>query len=159
MRRMHGWAFSGTRARGRRPGRTWKTVSLVGAIRLGCKPRLMTHKGSINGRVFLRFVSRYLVPWLKHGDIVVMDNLNSHKMKAVRSAIESTGAVPVYLPTYSPELNPIELWWADLKRELRRLAIDGEEQLRRAVRRLRASLPIDKIDAWFRCSLDEAHLN
>ena len=119
----------------------------------------MTHRGSINGKVFLRFVRRYLVPWLKPGDVVVMDNLNSHKMIAVRSAIEAAGAVPVYLPTYSPELNPIELWWADLKRQLRRLAIDSEEQLRRAVRRLRAALPPAKIDAWFRSCLQEAHLN
>lgn len=144
---------------GRRPGRSWKTVSLLGAIRLGEKPRLMTHRGSINGRIFLRFVRRYLVPWLRRGDVVVMDNLNSHKMKAVRAAIEAVRAVPVYLPTYSPELNPIELWWADMKRVLRKLAIDVEADLRRAARRLRARLPIAKISAWFRYSLRQAHLN
>jgi transposase len=119
----------------------------------------MTHRGSIDGRTFLRFVRKYLVPWLRRGDVVVMDNLNSHKMKAVRAAIEGAGATPVYLPTYSPELNPIELWWADMKRALRKLAIDVEADLRHAARRLRARLPTAKIAAWFRYSLRQAHLN
>jgi transposase len=159
MRRERGWALRGNRVVGRRPGRSWKTVSLVGAIRLGAKPRLMTHRGSVDGKVFLRFVRKYLVPWLKPGDIVVMDNLNSHKMKAVRAAIEAAGAMPVYLPTYSPELNPIELWWGDMKRHLRRLALDLEADLRKAARRLRARLPVQKIEGWFRFSLGRAQLN
>ena len=159
MRREHAWSRRGERVIGRRPGRSWKTVSLLGAIRLGHKPRLMTHRGSIGGRTFLYFVRRYLVPWLRPGDVVVMDNLNSHKMRAVRSAIAQAGATPVYLPTYSPELNPIELWWADMKRALRKLAIDVEADLRRAARRLRARLPTSKIAAWFRHSFAQAHLN
>ena len=159
MRREHAWSPRGERVVGRRPGRSWKTVSLLGAIRLGEKPRLMTHRGSINGATFLRFVRKYLVPWLRPGDVVVMDNLNSHKMKSVREAIEAAGAVPVYLPTYSPELNPIELWWADMKRALRKLAIDIESELRRAARQQRARLPLEKIANWFGHSLREAQLN
>lgn len=159
MRREYGRAVRGMRVIGRRPGRSWKTVSLLGAIRLGEKPRLMTHRGSINGRTFLRFVRLYLVPWLKPGDVVVMDNLSTHKMVAVRAAIEAAGATPVYLPTYSPELNPIELWWCDMKRTLRTLALDAEADLRRAARRLRARLPVEKIAAWFRFSLRQAQVN
>lgn len=159
MRREYAWSTRGKRVAGTRPGRSWKTISLLGAIRLGRKPRLMTHRGSIDGRTFLHFVRKYLVPWLHPGDVVVMDNLNSHKMRAVRQAIENARATPVYLPTYSPELNPIELWWADMKRALRKLSIDIEADLRRAARRLRARLPSAKIDAWFRHSLREAQLN
>ena len=118
----------------------------------------MTHRGSVNGAVFLRYVKRCLVPWLRRGDVVIMDNLNFHKMKMVRKAIESVGATPIYLPTYSPELNPIEMWWADMKRALRKLAINDEVQLRRAARRLRAALPIAKIAAWFRKARREAHI-
>lgn len=153
MRREHGWSLRGTRVAGKRPFRSWKTLSLVGAIRLGSKPLLMTHHGSIDGAVFLRFVRKRLCPWLRRGDVVVMDNLNSHKMKAVRAAIESVGAIPVYLPTYSPELNPIELWWADLKRFLRRLGLDTVEALASAVRKLRANVPHHKIAGWFRRAL------
>jgi transposase len=159
MRREYGWALRGERAHGSRPFRSWKTLSLIGAIRLGRRPKLMTHHGPVNGRVFLRFVKQRLVPWLRRGDVVVMDNLNMHKMSAVRDAIESIGASAVYLPTYSPELNPIELWWADLKRQLRTLGINVQEQLARAVRRLRASLPIEKIAAWFRFSMAHAQFN
>jgi transposase len=132
---------------------------VVGAIRLGRRPCLMTHNGPINGRVFLRFVKRRLVPWLRRGDVVIMDNLNIHKMLGVRRAIEAIGAHPVYLPTYSPELNPIELWWPDLKRQLRTLGIAVLDRLARAVRKLRASVPLAKIASWFRFSLRNAQLN
>lgn len=118
----------------------------------------MTHRGSVNGAVFLRYVKRCLVPWLRRRDIVIMDNLNFHKMKVVRRAIESVGATPIYLPTYSPELNPIEMWWADMKRALRKLAINDEALLRRAARRLRAALPLAKIAGWFRKARREAQL-
>ena len=144
---------------GDKPGRTWKTLSLIGAIRLGERPKLMTHRGAVNGRVFLDFVKRRLSPWLRRGDVVVMDNLGTHKMLAVRAAIEAVGALPIYLPTYSPDLNPIELWWAHLKRDLRTLKIDVQDQLARAVRRLRASLPIENIASWFRFSMNAEPFN
>jgi transposase len=159
MRREHGWAPRGERAHGARPFRSWKTLSLIGAIRLGRRPKLMTHHGSVNGRVFTQFVRRRLIPWLRRGDVVVMDNLNMHKMRRVRDAIEAVGALPVYLPTYSPELNPIELWWADLKRHLRTLAINSQTELARAARRLRASLPTEKVAGWFRFSMRHAQIN
>lgn len=159
MRREHAWSRRGCRAIGTKPARSWKTLSLVGAIRLGRSPCLMTNRGSVNGRIFLRFVRRHLLRTLRPGDVVVMDNLNFHKMKVVREAIESVGATPLYLPTYSPELNPIELWWGDIKRHLRRLRIDAQAELEAAVRSLRAALPHSKIAAWFRFSLKAAHSN
>jgi transposase len=145
------------RVHGTKPGRTWKTLTLIGAIRLGKKPKLMTHNGAVNGRVFRAFVQQRLRPWLHRGDVVVMDNLGAHKTPAVREAIEAAGALPIYLPTYSPELNPIELWWAHLKRHLRSLHLDVRDELARAVRRLRSALPIDKIASWFRFSKNQAH--
>jgi transposase len=75
---------------------------------------------------------------------------------AVQQAIVNAHATPVYLPTYSPELNPIELWWGDIKRALRRLALDSQDQLAKAVRRLRAGLRLDKIRGWFRFSRKHA---
>lgn len=159
MRREFAWSPRGERAIGTRPGRNWKTVSLIGAIRLGTKPKLMTHRGSVDGRTFLKFVRKRLVPWLCRGDVVVMDNLNMHKMVAVKAAITAAGATPVYLPTYSPELNPIELLWADLKRSLRKLAINLEPELVRAVRRLRTQVPLTKLAGWFRHSLAFTRIN
>ena len=159
MRREYGWAARGLRVHGKRPGRTWLTLSLIGAIRLGERPKLMTHEGPVNGKVFLHFVKRRLRPWLRRGDVVVMDNLGAHKTAVVREAIEAAGAIPIYLPPYSPELNPIELWWAHLKRDLRSLSVDLRAELARAVRRLRASLPVENIAAWFRCSMNQGLSN
>jgi len=158
MRREFGRSLRGQRVTGTRPFRSWKTISLIGAIRIGDKPKLMTSRTAVNGRTFLRFVQRRLGPWLSPGDVVIMDNLNIHKMAMVREAILDAGGIPVYLPTYSPELNPIERLWADMKRQLRTLAINLEGELLRAVRRLRASTPIDKIAAWFRHSLAEGQI-
>lgn len=159
MRREYGWSRRGERVSGKRSGSSWKTLSIIGAIRLGERPRIMTHHGAVNGRIFQSFVRTRLVPFIKEGDVVVMDNLNIHKMRRVRELIEAVGATPVYLPTYSPELNPIELWWADLKRSLRRLAIDDQMLLARAVRRLRSATPLEKIRAWFRFSIRHAQVN
>ncbi len=159
MCREFGWSLRGERVTGTRPFRAWKTVSLIGAIRLGAKPKLMTHPGTVSGPTFLRFVRTRLVPWLRRGDVVVMDNLNIHKMLAVRWAIEAAGATPIYRPTYSPELNPIELLWADLKRSLRTLAINDQAQLRHAVRRLRRRVPARKVAGWFRHALAHARIN
>ncbi len=144
-RRTHAWAV-----RGRASSRQ-QAVSLVedGVDHRSDSP--------LNGRIFLRFVKRRLAPWLKPGDIVVLDNLNFHKMVAVRRAIEAAGAF-IYLPTYSPEPNPIEPLWADLKRDLRRMGLDTVEMLRWALRRLRAALPLHRIDGWFRGALAEAQI-
>jgi hypothetical protein len=93
MRRDFAWARRGRRALSRRPFGKWRTVSLIAAMRSGERPRLMTHRGAVNGQVFLRFVRRRLVPWLRKGDIVCLDNLGTHKVKGVREAIQAAGAV------------------------------------------------------------------
>ena len=158
MAREYGWAPVGERAIGDRPGRTWKTLTLIGAIRLGRKPQLMTHHGSMNGKVFLRYVKRRLVPWLRYGDCVVLDNLAAHKVRGVQEAIEAVGAFVLYLPAYSPDMNPIELWWAHLKNRLRRIAARTVEDLGRAARRLRSATNLEHVQAWFRHCLESNHL-
>lgn len=150
MRREYARSLRGERVAGPKPFRSWKTVSVIGAIRLGEKPRMMTNETAVRGSIFLRFVKRSLAPWIYPGDIVIMDNLNIHKMAIVREAISEAGGIPIYLPTYSPELNPIECLWADWKRQLRTLAIDAHDDLLRTIRRLRAATPIRKIAGWFR---------
>ncbi|WP_244224815.1 IS630 family transposase [Corallococcus sicarius] len=159
MAREDGWAPVGQRARGLRPGGRWTTLTLVGAIRVGCRPKLMTHPRAINGCLFVRFVRQRLCPWLHPGDVVLMDNLGAHKVKGMRQAIEAVGACVVYLPTYSPDFNPIELWWADLKRQLRKRAPRALNELAQTVRQLRAATPLAKLAAWFRHCLAFLQLN
>jgi transposase len=85
--------------------------------------------GAINGNSFLAYVNQVLVPTLKHGDIVILDNLSSHKIEGVRAAIEAVGAEIRYLPPYSPDLNPIEQMFAKLKALLRKIAARSVEAL------------------------------
>jgi transposase len=159
MAREYGWAPTGERAVGKRPGRSWKTLTLIGAIRLGRKPQLMTHRGAINGKVFLRYIKRRLVPWLRHGDCVVLDNLAAHKVNGVQEAIERVGAFVLYLPAYSPDMNPIELWWAHLKNSLRRVAARTVAELAHAARRLRCTTNLNHLQTWFHHCLESNHLN
>jgi transposase len=155
MRRDRGWGRGGERVYGRRPFRC-VSASMIGAIRLGHRPKLMTVRRSVRIAEFLQFVRSRLRPWLKPGMIVVLDNLPVHRAKRVRAAIEVTGATVLFLPAYSPELNPIELWWADVKRQLRARALNALNEVLRVVRNIRAATREDRIRAWFRNALAHA---
>ena len=79
----------------------------------------MTVAGAVDGQVFLAYVEQVLAPTLEAGDVVIMDNLGAHKVKGIREAIEERGATVIYLPPYSPDLNPIEKCWSKIKTYLR----------------------------------------
>lgn len=96
----------------------------------------MVLDGAINGAAFLAYTKQFLVPTLRPGDVVVLDNLSSHKVSGVREAIEATGATLLYLPPYSPDLNPIELAFSKLKRLLRDAAERSVDELWQTVGRL-----------------------
>jgi transposase len=101
----------------------WKTSTFIGALRCDGRTAPGVFDGAINGELFLAYVEQVLVPTLKPGDIVIMDNLRSHKLAGVRAAIEAVGATLMFIPPYSPDLNPIELAFAKLKALLRAKAI------------------------------------
>ncbi len=100
----------------------WKTTTFVAALRLNGVTAPMVADGPINGTLFLKYIQEFLCPTLKPGDIVIMDNLSSHKVEGVRKAIEAAGAKLRYLPPYSPDLNPIEQYFSKLKAALRTLS-------------------------------------
>jgi transposase len=122
MARRHGRAPRGQRLRMSVPHGHWKTTTFVGALRLTGMIAPMVLDGPINGRAFQAYVDQVLVLELKPGDVVVMDNLGSHKGAGVRAAIEAAGASLLYLPPYSPDFNPIENAFAKLKALLRKAA-------------------------------------
>ena len=122
MARSHGRAPKGQRLRAGVPYGHWKTTTLVAGLRRTGIAAPMVLDGPINAQAFLAYVEQVLVPGLRPGDIVVMDNLSSHKGPAVRQAIEAAGATLLFLPPYSPDLNPIELAFAKLKALLRAAA-------------------------------------
>lgn len=108
MTRLYGRAPVGERLIDHVPQGHWKTTTFLGALRYSSLTAPLVIDGAINGDIFLAYVKDHLVPTLKAGDIVVMDNLSSHKVSGVREAIEGVGALVEYLPPYSPDFNPIE---------------------------------------------------
>jgi len=122
MARLRGRAARGQRCRASVPHGHWKTTTFVGALRLGGMTAPWVLDGPMNGEAFLVYVQKVLVPTLRPGDIVVMDNLPAHKVAGVRTAIEAAGACRRLLPPYSPDLNPIENAFAKLKALLRKAA-------------------------------------
>ena len=122
MARARGRALKGHRLVAAVPHGHWKTSTFIGALRSTGLTAPAVFDGAINGEAFLAYVRQVLVPTLKPGDIVVLDNLSSHKVTGVREAIEARGAELRYLPPYSPGLNPIEQLFAKLKALLRKAA-------------------------------------
>lgn len=124
MTRRYGRSQRGRRLLEKTPCGRWETTTFLGALRATGFVAPLTVAGAINGDLFRAWVEQHLAPALKPGDLVVMDNLSSHKVAGIRQAIESVGAEVLYLPPYSPDLNPIELAFSKLKKMLR----DGAER-------------------------------
>jgi len=122
MARIRGRAPRGERLRMAIPHGHWKTTTFIAGLRHSGMVAPMVLDGPINGIAFQAYVDQVLVPDLRPGDIVVMDNLGSHKGAGIRAAIEAAGASLLYLPPYSPDLNPIENAFAKLKAMLRKAA-------------------------------------
>ena len=122
MTRRYGRAPSHERLLGYAPGGHWKTTTFIAALRCDRLTAPWVLDGPINGDGFLAYVHQALVPTLAEGDIVIVDNLGSHKVAGVREAIEAAGATLMYLPPYSPDLDPIEQVFSKLKSWLRKVA-------------------------------------
>lgn len=120
--RTHGRAPRGQRLIAKAPHGRWRTLTFLAALRHDRIAAPCVIDGPINGDIFRAYVEQVLVPALKPGDIVIIDNLGSHKGKAVRAAIRAAGAKLLFLPPYSPDLNPIEQLFAKLKTLLRKAA-------------------------------------
>jgi transposase len=120
MTRTHGRARKGERLNAKAPFGKWKTLTFLAALRCDRIDAPCVLDGPINGQLFAAYVEQFLIPTLRPGDIVIMDNLGSHKSQAVRTAIRAAGARLLFLPPYSPDLNPIEQVFAKLKTLLRK---------------------------------------
>jgi transposase len=122
MAPLRGWAPRGQRLEAKVPHRRWRTATFLAALRHDRLAAPWLIDGPINGASFRLYVDKILAPTLRTGDVVVLDNLGSHKGKAVRQAIRSAGAKLLFLPKYSPDLNPIEQAFAQIKHWLRKAA-------------------------------------
>ena len=129
MARLRGRAKRGERCRAAVPHGHWKTTTFTAGLRLNGVTAPMLLDGPMNGAAFLAYAEQVLVPELRPGDIVVMDNLPAHRMSGVREAIEQAGARLLFLPPYSPDFNPIEMAFAKLKALLRKAAARTIDEL------------------------------
>ncbi len=149
----------GQRVVDRVPRNRGTVLTLIGAMDLTGVRALMTVEGGTSGDVFRTFVTRHLVPTLRRGDLVVLDQLGAHRTVEVREAIKQAGAEVVFLPPYSPDLNPIEMCWSKLKAMLRSAARRTIDDLAAAAHCLARFITPTDAAGWFRHCGYGAHVN
>jgi transposase len=149
MARRYGRCAKGERLRASIPYGHWKTTTFLAGLGHDRLVAPLVLDGPINGDSFRAYVEQFLAPTLRPGQIVVMDNLSSHKVVGVREAIEAVGAHVLYLPPYSPDLNPIEQLFAKLKAMLRKAAARTVDALWLAVGEILRSLPAHECQNYF----------
>jgi transposase len=145
MNRVRGWAETGRRLVDRVVAGHWETNTLVHAVALNGTRAAMILDGPVDGVSFAGFCEHFLAPALQPGDLVVLDNLSSHKSTAATQAVESVGARLVFLPPYSPDLNPIENIFSKLKQLVRGLRPKTWEQIIEAAKRALQQISLDDI--------------
>jgi putative transposase len=150
MTRLRGWAPKGERLVDKVPHGRWKTATFLAALRNDRIEAPCLFDGPINGERFHAYVEQFLVPTLKPGDVVILDNLGSHKGKAVRRTIRNVGARLVFLPKYSPDLNPIEQVFAKFKTLLRKAGARSYEALSQASAQILAQYRPEECAAYIR---------
>jgi transposase len=149
MAPLCGWGPRGQRLKAKVPHRRWKTMTFIAALRHDRVDAPWLIDGPVNAERFRLYVEQVLAPTLCPDDIVVMDNLGSHKSKAVRRAIRATGAKLFLLPKYSPDLNPIEMLFSKLKHWLRHAAGRSLDAVCSALRDLLSAIPATECRNYF----------
>jgi len=150
MTRLWGRAPKGQRICEATPQGHWQVLTTLGAMSQRGIEAVMTISSPTDGDVFTAFVQQVLSPKLEVGDVVVLDNLSAHKVGGIRELIEARGAQLLYLPPYSPDLNPIELAWSKFKQYLRTAKSRTAEALDHAVTEALQTITPDNAVAWFR---------
>ncbi len=158
MTRLYARAPRGQRVHDAVPGGHWKMLTILGAMDHTGMLAVMTVEAATDREVFLAYLDQVLCPKLRPGHVVVMDNLSSHKVAGVRERIEACGASLLYLPPYSPDLNPIEKAWSKLKTGIRALQARTVQALDHAIENLLPSITTQDATAWFRLPIQPAYL-
>lgn len=150
MTRTHARCPRGQRAVDTVPRNRGKNLTLLCALTLAGPTAPLVVEGGVNGHVFVTYVRTVLVPVLRPGQVVVLDNLGAHLRPKVRELVEASGALLVYLPPYSPDLNPIEFMFSKLKAALRALAARTREDVLEALRQALDTVTPSDAQGWFR---------
>lgn len=149
MTRRYGRSIGKARVTDNVPLNTPKTMTVLSSMRLNGKKAYTTYDGGTTGDRFVSYLKDILLPTLNKGDIIVMDNMRSHHVKAVGETIEAAGMVLLYLPPYSPDMNPIEMLWSKLKSILRKAAIRQRDILTDAISTAFSCISYSDCCNWF----------
>lgn len=152
MARRYGWGKGGQRVVDHTPLNRPKSTTILSSIRLDGTMAFTTFPGGTTSDKFLTYLKEILIPTLRSGDIVVMDNLRTHHIQAVGELLHGAGAQVLYLPAYSPDLNPIEKLWSKVKAVLRKLRARSPDALDTAIRFALGQVSADDCVGWFRCA-------
>lgn len=150
MTRLYARAAGGKRVQESAPEGNWKILTILGAMSSRGMIAAMTVEAATDREIFLAFLEQVLCPARQPGDVVIMDNLSSHKVDGVRERIERCQAELLYLPPYSPDLNPIEKAWSKLKEILRQAKARTVEALDQAIAKALPEISPENAQAWFR---------
>ena len=154
MTRLYARASGGGRICEGTPDGRWKILTILGALSTRGMIATMTIEEATDGDIFLAYLDHCLCPQLRAGDVVVMDNLSSHKVDGVEQRIKKCGAEVLYLPPYSPDLNPIEKAWSKLKGMLRSAKARSKEALDQAITAMLPQITPENAAAWFKHCID-----
>lgn len=149
MTRLRGRCARGKRLHFASPHGHWRTTTMISSVRLDGSTACMAIDGATDTEVFRAYVREVLLPTLKAGDIVVMDNLTPHKNEETLALLEATGANVWFLPAYSPDLNPIEKMWSKVKQALRSLEPRTHEELLAAIATALSRVTASDARNWF----------
>ena len=149
LSRLYGRAPRHERALGRCPAGHWQTLTMISSIRLDGSTACMALEGTTDTEAFRAYVRQVLVPTLRPGDIVIMDNLSPHKSDHTLKLIAEAGAEVLFLPAYSPDFNPIEMMWSKIKNILRSMEARTLSDLIAAIGQALARITINDAMNWF----------
>lgn len=152
MTRLRGRALNGERLHDHAPSGHWHATTMLGSVRLGGETTCMVIEGATDSQVFREYIRRVLAPTLQPGDIVVCDNLSAHRDSEAQKLIEAKGAQLLFLPPYSPDLNPIEAMWSKIKAFLRNAKARTPDSLLAAIKdALNSVSPQDALGFFRHC--------
>ena len=150
MVRLYGWGFKGGRIKDYVQDTRWKSLSIISALCSDDSTEAMVYEGGLTGELFKTWLEECLLKTLKKDDILIMDNLSSHKVAGIKEILASAGIKLEYLPPYSPDLNPVEAMWSKVKNNLRKIPKTRIDELEKAVGE--SLNKIKRLDAvgWFK---------
>lgn len=150
MTRLYGRSPGGSRCWDKVPDGRWERTTILSALRANGETCSMVFEGAVDRQIFDAYIEKFLAPTLHPGDIVIMDNLNVHKSERAQEIIASCGAEYIFLPEYSPDLNPIEKMWSKVKQILRGVKARSRQQLDDAIGKALDMVTADDAKGWFK---------